>query len=95
MNERQNKRYTWAINRQIERLQVGLSQYPAMVDALQKFADGEDVPLQVVDRAIKSLMDLLTLPVVPCLSGKYTPPEFWRREPIARLITKCKARLKS
>lgn len=96
MTEKQNRRYEWAIKRQMERLKNGLKYMPAeMISALEDFAEGKDVPRPVVERAMRELLSLMTLPVMPCLSGVYTPKEFWRREPVAKLITKCRARLTS
>ena len=95
MTETQSKRYERAIQRQLERLQTGSKYLPEMIKALEDFAEGKEVPLPVVKRAILQILALMTLPVIPCLSGVYTPKEFWRREPIARLITKCRARIKS
>ena len=88
-------RYERMVRSQIERLEAGLSNLPAMIDTLEKFANGDVVSHRAVYVAMRQILALLTLPALPCLTGKYTPKEFWRKEPIAELITKCKTRLKN
>ena len=93
MIEEIGKRYERAVRNQRERFDVALVQWPAMLHALQTFAEGGDVPRPVVERAMREVLSLLTLPTLPYLTGTYTPAEFWQKEPMAILIGKCNARL--
>lgn len=93
MIEKHHRRYERAIKRQIERLETGSKQLPKMINALEDFINGKNVPRPIVERAMREIIALMTLPVVPYLTGVYTPKEFWKREPIARLVLECKAYL--
>lgn len=95
MEDTHNRRYQRAIERHIKRLENFSKQLPNMIKALEDFAEGKDVPRPVVERAMREVLASMTLPCMPYLSGVYTPEEFWRKEPIARLITKCRDRLTS
>ena len=95
MKENHSRRYERAIKRHIERLENFSKHLPNMIKALEDFAEGKDVSRPVVERAMREVLASMTLPCMPYLSGVYTPKEFWRKEPIARLITKCKERLEN
>ncbi len=88
-------RYERILSGQIERLQNGLLQLPKMIDALERFANGEDVPRSTVHMAIRKILAILTLPALTSPSVKYILDEFhfYTREPIGKLIGSCNARL--